>query len=53
MKMNLPITDRQIDLPFDANILSTTDLKGRLTHVNQQFLEISGYTPDGAGEKPL
>lgn len=43
MKMNLPISDRQIDLPHDTNILSTTDLKGRLTHVNQQFLEVSGY----------
>jgi len=44
MKRNLPVTGRAVDFPADANILSTTDLKGVITHVNQEFIDISGFT---------
>ena len=40
------VTQRNIPVPADCNILSTTDLKGRITSVNQQFIDISGYTED-------
>ena len=43
MKLNLPITGRQVEVPANANILSTTDLKGAVTHVNPDFLRISGF----------
>lgn len=43
MKLNLPITGRQVEVPDNANILSTTDIKGAVSHVNPDFLAISGF----------
>ncbi|MDX9767561.1 MAG: PAS domain-containing methyl-accepting chemotaxis protein [Ectothiorhodospiraceae bacterium] len=43
MKVNLPITGREVDFPESANILSTTDLKGAITYVNPDFIQISGF----------
>ncbi len=43
MKRNLPITNVERTFGDDANILSTTDLKGAITHVNPDFIEISGF----------
>ncbi|ATX78944.1 methyl-accepting chemotaxis sensory transducer with Pas/Pac sensor [Mariprofundus aestuarium] len=43
MKKNLPVTDHEISL--DSRIVaSKTDLKGRITYVNQAFVDISGYS---------
>jgi len=43
MKKNLPVTDHEI--PMGNRILaSKTDLKGRITFVNQAFIDISGFT---------
>jgi aerotaxis receptor len=44
MKINLPITGRAVNVSSSANILSTTDLKGAITYVNQDFIDISGFT---------
>jgi methyl-accepting chemotaxis protein/aerotaxis receptor len=46
MRKNLPITTRQVKLKADSCILSTTDLKGQITYVNQTFIDISGFTQD-------
>jgi len=46
MKNNQPITDHEVSLPEGEFIVSTTDLKGRLTSVNRAFVEISGFTKD-------
>jgi len=43
MKKNLPITQNEKQFSSDANILSTTDLKGAITYVNPDFIEISGF----------
>ena len=43
MKENLPVTGREQPVPADANILSTTDLHGKIKYVNQCFIEISGF----------
>jgi aerotaxis receptor len=43
MKVNLPISGAEQRFPTDANILSTTDLKGAITYVNPDFVAISGY----------
>ena len=43
MKINMPVTERALELDTEVNILSTTDLKGRITHVNQDFLKVSGF----------
>ncbi|MGI5310436.1 methyl-accepting chemotaxis protein [Rheinheimera sp. WS51] len=37
------VTQKNIPVHENANILSTTDLKGRITSVNQDFINISGY----------
>ncbi|MCO6058240.1 methyl-accepting chemotaxis protein [Pseudomonas sp. MOB-449] len=44
MKINLPVTGRAVEFDASANILSTTDLKGVITHVNPDFLSISGFS---------
>ncbi len=46
MKNNLPITGIEIQLNKDSTIISTTDLKGQLTYINKEFLNISGFTED-------
>jgi len=44
MKMNTPITDNEVNYSSDCIIVSTTDLKGALTYVNDDFIKISGFT---------
>lgn len=46
MKKNLPITDNEVTFDARATITSTTDLKGALTYINQDFLDISGFSSD-------
>jgi aerotaxis receptor len=43
MKINMPVTGRAVQFDANANILSTTDLKGVVTQVNDDFLAISGF----------
>ena len=43
MKINKPVTDVEKGFSIDANILSTTDLKGAITYINPDFIEISGF----------
>jgi methyl-accepting chemotaxis protein len=43
MRTNLPVTQNEIPLRDDTMIVSKTDLKGRITYVNKDFLEISGF----------
>jgi aerotaxis receptor len=46
MRSNLPITQREYPVPADRNLVSTTDLKGRILHCNAAFVEVSGYARD-------
>ena len=46
MKKNLPVTNNEKTFSPSANILSTTDLKGAITYVNDDFVEISGFERD-------
>lgn len=39
-----PLTGRELTFPDDEIIVSKTDLKGRLTYVNDVFIGISGFT---------
>jgi len=43
MKKNLPITNHEQTFADDANLLSTTDLKGALSYANDDFIKISGF----------
>jgi aerotaxis receptor len=46
MKNNQPVTQREIPFPPEQYLVSKTDLKGVITHVNDAFVEISGFTRD-------
>jgi len=43
MKKNLPITQIEESYDDSANILSTTDLKGAISYVSDDFVSISGF----------
>ncbi len=44
MRVNEPITDREVEMPDDELLVSRTDTGGRITFVNAAFVKISGYT---------
>ncbi|MDR7270255.1 aerotaxis receptor [Pelomonas saccharophila] len=46
MRTNLPVTHREYPVPVDRNLVSTTDLKGRILHCNAAFVDVSGYSRD-------
>jgi len=46
MRMNLPVTGRDVSISDTANILSTTDLNGDISYVNPDFIKISGFDED-------
>ena len=46
MKKNLPVTDKEIVLGKGDVITSATDPKGAITFINNEFLNISGFTED-------
>jgi aerotaxis receptor len=43
MKINLPVTQKEISLGDDCIILSTTNEKGQITYVNEDFIRYSGF----------
>ncbi|KTG16207.1 MULTISPECIES: PAS domain-containing methyl-accepting chemotaxis protein [unclassified Guyparkeria] len=46
MRKNLPVTDNERTFNPGERLVSTTDLKGRITHCNDAFVAISGFTRD-------
>lgn len=46
MKMNMPVTDREIMMTQGTILVTKTDLKGRIIYANDAFVEISGFTRD-------
>ncbi len=44
MRTNLPVTDVEIQLDDQALIVSKTDLKGRITYINKDFVDVSGFS---------
>ena len=44
MRNNLPVSNVEVTLRDEVMIVSTTDIKGRITYVNQDFLEVSGFS---------
>ena len=43
MRTNLPVTQNGYDFPGDQTLISVTDLKGRITYCNTNFISVSGY----------
>ena len=46
MRVNTPVSNTEYPIGDDTLILSTTDTKGRLTFVNETFIEVSGFTQE-------
>ncbi|CCG09277.1 PAS domain-containing protein [Pararhodospirillum photometricum] len=46
MRDNGPVTNKEIALADDAIIVSGTDVQGRISFANQEFIHISGFTED-------
>ncbi|WP_374488814.1 methyl-accepting chemotaxis protein [Zoogloea sp.] len=46
MKINMPVTQHEVELGENTLIVSKTDLKGQITYINRDFLEISGFAED-------
>jgi len=46
MRVNLPVTQNNHDYASDLTIISVTDLQGRITYCNNNFVQVSGYTAD-------
>jgi aerotaxis receptor len=43
MRLNTPVTDQEFAFPKGETLVSTTDLKGRITYCNPSFILVSGY----------
>ncbi|RZI42405.1 PAS domain-containing methyl-accepting chemotaxis protein [Herbaspirillum sp. HC18] len=46
MRKNFPVTTTEHVLQDDETIVSKTDLKGKITYVNQAFVHISGFSEE-------
>lgn len=46
MKDNQPVTQNEVTLNDGQRIISSTDMKGAITHINQTFKDISGFQDD-------
>lgn len=46
MKINLPLTNTEYLLKDSDSIVSMTDPKGIITHVNKDFIRIGGFSKD-------
>lgn len=44
MKLNLPVTNNELEMPEGKKIISVTDLKGIIIDCNEGFVYMSGYT---------
>lgn len=46
LQANRQVTQRNIDYPNDAILVTTTDLNGVITYANRNFIRIAGYSRD-------
>ncbi|MGZ8221657.1 MAG: methyl-accepting chemotaxis protein [Methylobacter sp.] len=46
MKVNMPVTNQEIQMKKGGILVSRTDLRGVITYVNDEFVAISGYSRD-------
>lgn len=44
MKINMPVTNQEIQMKKGGLLVTRTDLRGIITYVNDEFVNISGYT---------
>ena len=46
MRINKPVSNVEYEFDGSRSLYSTTDLKGRITHANPYFIEVSGFAED-------
>lgn len=46
MRDNQPVTQKEVELKDDCHLVSSTDLESMITHCNQHFIDISGFSKD-------
>jgi len=46
MRTNMPVTDREYVLHAGQTVVSKTDLQGNITYINQDFIDISGFSAE-------
>jgi len=46
MKINMPVTDKEVIMKPDTILVTRTNLKGIITEANEAFIEISGFSAD-------
>ena len=46
MRVNLPVTGRELDYSTEQMLVSVTDTKGFIIHCNRAFVAVSGYAPE-------
>jgi len=44
MRVNSPVTQQEYELRDGAMLVSTTDIKGRITFANEDFIAASGFS---------
>ncbi|HJW72982.1 MAG TPA: PAS domain-containing methyl-accepting chemotaxis protein [Geothrix sp.] len=44
MRMNEPVTQREVQFDPEEALISKTDLKGFITYANEAFVQVSGFT---------
>ena len=44
MKINMPVTNREVELREGSQIVTKTDTNGVITYANRDFVEISGFS---------
>ncbi|MEQ1515476.1 MAG: Tar ligand binding domain-containing protein, partial [Usitatibacteraceae bacterium] len=52
MRLNMPVTQREVELKDGETIVSKTNTKGVITYCNQTFLDISGFSQEEVMGKP-
>ncbi|WP_432471782.1 methyl-accepting chemotaxis protein [Amphritea sp. HPY] len=51
MKINEPVTDREVKLTDNQELVTKTNLKGIITYANPAFIEVSGFSYDELVDK--
>jgi methyl-accepting chemotaxis protein/aerotaxis receptor len=52
MRRNLPVSNHEYRLADGAMLVSRTDLKGKITAFNDQFVAVSGFAPEELRDAP-